>query len=116
MSQTTANDIAQIELSMEEAQKMVDRGDEVRALIENPLFKKIIGDGYFVQEAARLVHLSSDTTITEEIRGYVMRDMAGPGAFKRYLQTLINMGNIARNELAQGQEVLDELRQEEGDE
>lgn len=113
MSQTLANDIMQIELSMAEATKMVERANDVRALIENPLFKKVVDDGYFMAEASRLAHLTSDPNISEEIRGYVVRDLTGPGAFKRYLQAMLQMGNIARNEIAQAQQALDELHEEE---
>lgn len=112
MSQNRA-DIEEIEISIEEAKKVVARANDIRTLCENPIFKKLVMDGYFVQEAARLAHLSSDPSIDEKIRGYVLRDLAGPGAFKRYIQTLINMGNAARNELAMSEEALDELRAEE---
>lgn len=113
MSQTEIN---QIEISIDEAKKIVARANDVRALSENPIFKRLVMDGYFVQEASRLAHLSSDPTISEQIRGFVTRDLAGPGAFKRYLQTIINMGNAAASEIRQGEEAIDEIRAEGADE
>lgn len=107
------NDIEQVELTIAEAKKVVDRGRMAEKLSRNPDFKKLVMDGYFVDEAARLVHLSSDPTLPENIRNVVLRDMNGPGAFKRYLSALVQMGKNAAREIEEHQETLDELREEE---
>lgn len=116
MSQNPMSEAEEIEVSIEEAKKFVARADDVRQLSENPVFKRLVMDGYFVQEASRLAHLSSDPTIDEKIRGFVMRDLAGPGALKRYFQTIINMGNAAASEIRQAEEALDDIRSEEAGE
>lgn len=113
MSQNLLSEAEQIEISIEEAKKFIARAEDVRILSDHPSFKRLVMDGYFVQEAARLAHLSSDPTIDEKIRGFVTRDLAGPGALKRYFQTIINMGNAAASEVAQSEEALDEIRAEE---
>lgn len=106
-------EIEQIELTIEEASKMARIGEKALALSTNKLFKEIVMDGYFVQEAARLALLSSDPNIPENVRTYILRDMNGPGAFKRYLQTLVQMGNQARREVEESRETLQELMDEE---
>lgn len=116
MSQNLMSESEQIEVSIEEAKKFVARADDVRTLSDNPSFKRLVMEGYFVQEAARLAHLSSDPTIDEKIRGFVMRDMAGPGSLKRYFQTIINMGNSAASEIRQSEEALEDIRSEEAGE
>lgn len=107
------NEIQQVELSIAEAEKMVKRGQAAERLSLNPDFKALVLDGYFVEEAARLVHLSSDPTIPENIRDVVVRDLAGPGAFKRYMTAMVQMGNMAANEIEDHRETLEELREEE---
>jgi hypothetical protein len=107
------SDIEQIELSIEEARKMVDRGRMAEELSMNSGFRKLVLEGYFVEEAARLVHLSSDPTVPENMRTVILRDLNGPGAFKRYLSTLVQMGRMAAQEIRDAQETLEEIRQEE---
>lgn len=113
MSQNPSNEIEEIEISIEEAKKYIARAEDVRILSEHPSFKRLVMDGYFLHEASRLAHLSSDPAIDEKIRGYVMRDLAGPGSLKRYFQAIINMGNGAANEIRESEATLDEIRNEE---
>ena len=101
--------IQELELSARDAQAMVERSEKVRALIENPIFKEIVVDGYFTQEAARLVHLMSDPNIPEKARDMIVRDLNGPPAFNRYLQTQMQLGHQAQEALAQAREMIAEL-------
>lgn len=107
------SDIQEIELTIEHAKEIVERGESARRLASNSDFKKLVLDGYFVNEAARLALLHSDPSINEEIREKVLRDLNGPGAFKRYLSTIIQMGDQAIRELPELQEALDEARAED---
>lgn len=106
------SEIEQVELSIAEAKKAVEKAKIARRLSTNPDFKKLILDGYFVEEAARLALLSGDPALPEEYRGHVMRDLHGPGALKRYLSTMVQMGDIAEKEIEEHQETLEELRDE----
>lgn len=106
-------DIREIELSMDEARKIVDRGLMAEKLAANREFKKLVLEGYFVEEASRLALLFSDPNISEEIRKYVERDLFGVGAFKRFLSAVVIMGKNAARELADSAETLEEMRQEE---
>lgn len=110
MSQTQ---IEQIEMSIEEAKKVVERGERAKRLATNPDFKALVLDGYFTEEAARLVHLMSDPTLNDQIRECIQRDMVGIGGFKRYLRTLVQMGDIAAHEIQTSHETLDEIRAED---
>lgn len=108
-------EIREIELSMEEARKIVDRGEMAQKLASNREFKKLVLEGYFVEEASRLALLWSDPNIPEDVRKFVERDLLGVGAFKRYLSTLVLMGQNAQHELRDLSETRDEIRQEEED-
>jgi len=105
--------IAEVELTRTEAQKIVEMGNKARDLAKNPLFKELILDGYFMNEAARLAHLSSDPMINETQREQVQRDIFGIGGLKRYLRTITMMADNAQSELESSIETLEELRSEE---
>ena len=107
------NEIEQVELSIEAAKEMVERGKMAERLADIPEFKKLVLDGYFVDEAARLALLSSDPNLSEDIRGHVMRDLQGVGAFKRYLSTLVQLGRQAAQEIEEAEVTLSEMRAEE---
>lgn len=109
------NDIEQIELSIEAAKEIVARGHMAERLADNPDFKKIILEGYFRDEASRLVLLLADAQTTEEIRVKILRAMDGIGALKQHLSGLVQMGRYAANEIEQAREALEELRAEELD-
>lgn len=100
--------VQELEMTIEQARGLVSRAQRVRELINNPIFKEIVDEGYLVQEAARLAHLSSDPGIPEHAHAAVMRDMNGPGAFKRYIQTILQQGAMAEYELDQAQIALSE--------
>jgi hypothetical protein len=106
------NDIEQIELSIEEAQKMVERASMARRLADNPDFKALVLEGYFEKEAARLANLISHPSLGENHK-HVWNDMMGIGAFRRYLSTAIQMGDLAEREIEEARETLDEIRGEE---
>lgn len=110
------HEIEQIELSMEQAKAVVERARLARQLSKNPAFKKLIMDGYFVDEAARLAHLVSDPALAPEHRQFVFNDLNGVGALKRYLSTIVRMGDAAEREIAEAEMELEELRNEGGDE
>jgi hypothetical protein len=100
--------IQEIEMTIAEARDTVARARRVRDLIANPIFKEIVDDGYLVQEAARLAHLSADPGMPPHARDAVLRDLNGPGAFKRYIQTILQQGAMAEHELEQAQIALSE--------
>lgn len=110
MSQTQ---IEEIELSIEAAKEMVERGRMADKLATYPEFRKLVLDGYFRDEAARLAHLSSDPNLPEDIRNHVLRDMQGVGAFKRFLMTIRQLGEMAAREIDEAGQALEELRAEE---
>jgi hypothetical protein len=104
--------IAETELSIEDAQALVTKGEKALKLAEDPLFKELILEGYFNGEVLRLAGMMSDPNISEELRKCVERDLHGPASLKRYMQTMVQMSLIAENSIADYEETLDELREE----
>ena len=94
---------------------MVEKADKVKRLMENPLFKEIIAEGYLVQEAARLARMMNDPTIDAETRVFVERDLMGPSAVARYLSFMVTMGERAAQDIREANQELEEIRAEEDD-
>lgn len=106
------DDIKEIEIALEDAQKEIELGRAVERLNANRDFKTVFLDGYFKDEAARLAMLYSHPGLRPDIQEAVQRDLCGPGAVVRYLQTILQAAQTASNVIAQGNEALDELRAE----
>jgi chaperonin cofactor prefoldin len=109
--------IESIELSMEQAKKLVVNAQTAERLSQNPDFKKLVMEGYFVEEAARLALLLTDpTTVTTPHRKeMVMNALIGVGGLKQHLSAVIQMGRQAENDLVEMGETIEELRQEDAD-
>lgn len=106
-------EIEMLELGIEEAKKMVKEAESAKKLAKNSDFKKIIMEGYFVEEAARLALLYSDPNIPENVREFIIRDINGVGALKRYLQTKIRLGEQAEREIEESYDTMRSIREEE---
>lgn len=106
-------EIQELELTIEAAREIVERGNMATRLADNPDFKKIIMEGFFRDEAARLVHLVSDPSLPEGDRSHIQNAIQGIGYLKRYLSTMVQMGVNAEREINESRETLEEIRSEE---
>lgn len=107
-------EIKQVELSIEEAKKAVNEAELAYKLSTNAAFKKLVLEGYFVEEAARLAHLLTDPEMVNQgAVPQIENAIKGIGGFKRYLSTKMQLGAIAENAIRDNQETLEELREEE---
>lgn len=113
MSQT---DIEQIEMSIEEARKMVDMAEAARRLADHPDFKRVILDGYFVNEASRLALLIDDPGIPANQQKLFENALRGPSALKRYLMSLTAQGDHAKVAIESSESELELIRMELEDE
>lgn len=90
------NDRQQIEVSIEDLNEALALGDAVLRLRKNRDFRKLITDGYFTQNAARLVALKSDPSIvgtpTEDL---IDREIIGIGTLQQYLRETLTKAGIA---------------------
>lgn len=109
------NEIEQIELSIEEAQKLVGRAATARRLADNPDFKSLILEGYFVTEAARLTTIVSHPNMAPH-KDAIWNDIMGVGSLRRFLSTCITMGDVAQKEISDAHDALDDIRAEEAGE
>ena len=109
-------ELQQLESNIKLAQKIVDMGDALDRLRNNRDFKKVIGDGYFEQEAIRLVHLMSDSNMqSTEIQQSIHKQMIAVGMFREFLETLTTRANMARRAVEADEAPRDEILAEGGE-
>ena len=109
-------ELQQLESNIKLAQKIVDMGDALDRLRNNRDFKKVIGDGYFEQEAIRLVHLMSDSNMqSPEFQQSIHKQMIAVGMFREFLETLATRANMARRAVEADEATRDEILAEGGE-
>jgi len=106
------SDINQIELSIEQARKLVDRKNQIEKLTSNREFRRVILDGYFTEEAARLASIAGDP-LHEKGRDDIMLSLQAISKLRLFLHNSMIMGNMAEQELRDHMELLEETRAEE---
>jgi len=108
--------IEEIELNIKEAKKMVDLGKALDRLHSNRDFKKVIGEGFFKDEAVRLVHLKSDPSMqSEEHQEAVAKQMDSIGGLVHYFRTVAHRAMLAEKAIEADEETREELLAEELD-
>ena len=103
----------EIEISIEAAKGAVERKNKLERLLENPDFKEVFEEGYFKNEAARLVSLLCDGDWrTEERRKEIIDDMLGISSVRQYIIGIRQMGKHLERQIAESESALEELRAE----
>lgn len=106
------SDIQEVELSIEHARELIARKEAVERLFSNKDFKTIIETGYFKDEASRLVLLSADVQMRDH-EDQIKKEINSISCLNTYLRTIVQMGQMAAEELRDYQEALDEMRAED---
>lgn len=105
--------IQQVELTIEQARKVMEMGDAIARLENNDDFKKVIFDGYFVDEAARLTSLLAEPSLqAAEKQSRILHGLRGISELKQHLLTTKMMVEQFKHELDLNLEELEELRAE----
>ncbi len=103
-----------IERDIKEARKHVELGDSLERLLNNRDFKKVIVEGYFEKEAARLVHLKADLNFqTAEKQKTLLDGITAIGGLSQYFITVKQLASSAANTVASGEAVREELLAED---
>jgi len=104
------NEAAELEEQRKNAVELVGRRDMALKLSSNREFRKLILEDYCVIDAARLVGLSTDPSLTLEQRADSLAMAQGPGFLRRFLSMMVVMGNNASKEVGQIDDALNEIR------
>lgn len=102
--------IEELELNIEQAKEIVDVGDALERLINNPDFEKVFTTGYLREEAVRLVHLKGDLNMQDdESQKMILGQMDAIGNFTMYVQKVRHQAEQARNAIEADSETREEL-------
>lgn len=105
--------ISQVELTIEYAEEKVALRNSLVSLANDPKFKSIVDQGYFVDTAARLVLLKAEPgQQSKEDQLDIIKRIDAVGYFRQYLSSIIMEGNAAERALKADRETLEELRAE----
>lgn len=107
------SDVLNLENEINNYEQLRDQRQLAIKLSSNREFKKLFIEDYFVDEAARLVQLSSDPTLTLEQRADALAMAQATGHTRRYLSMVIQMGAVAERDLPAMYEELQVLRSEQ---
>lgn len=110
------SEVSNLEKQLSNAKLLVERRDTALRLANHPDFRKLILEEFCVQECARYVQSSADPALSVENRADALAIAQSSGHLKRYLSVVVQMGNVAENDLLPLEEALDEARAEEGTE
>lgn len=103
----------QISVDIDEAKKVVALKESVLKLTKNRDFISIVEDGYFQDEASRLVLLKADPQMqTKEKQKALNKSIDAIGYFRQYLGAQIQMGSMAEKALADDEQTREELAME----
>jgi hypothetical protein len=105
--------VAQIEVTMQQAKDCVIAADALQRLHKNRDFKKIILEGYFKDEPARLVGLKGDANMQDEARqAAIVKEIDGIGTLQQHFRTIYQRAAWAEQALEQGEAELREIEAE----
>ena len=105
-------DLEQVEIQIEMAQKLRKMRDNCVKLTASETWKDIIDNGYFKEEAARLVMAKSSNLTTEQMQ--IIDNMQyGIGALANYIESVMRRGAEMDQALGEHEETREEILAEE---
>ena len=116
---TPDQQLEQIQISREQAEKSVALWKAFTNLRNNEDFKTLIQDAYFRDEAARLVLLKADQSFVSDDRQKALDNaMQGISALNQFFNSIIQLGIMSQQSLQElenaEEEILVEDTEEEG--
>ena len=106
----TANVLQEIETSIQHAKKFVEMGTALERLQHHQDFKKIIKEGFFEQEAIRLVHMKAnpDKQSVEEQED-IIKKIDSIGVLNLYFQSIFNNAELALKSIGADEEAREQI-------
>lgn len=110
-----SNDTIQsIEDSIKRNRKLVELGESLERLRGNRDFKKLVLEGYFEQEAIRLVHLKAEPAFqTADRQASITVQMDSIGTLVQFFNTTLQLANLGRKGIESDEVAREEILAEE---
>ena len=106
------NDLEQVEIQIEMGTRIRKLRDNCVKLVENPLWKDVIDEGYFKEEAARLV-MAKSSNMNAEQKQLIDNMIYGVGALANWLESVIRRGSEMDQAIGEHETTREELLKEE---
>jgi hypothetical protein len=109
-----SQELEALEISIEEAKAKVELMEALDSLGNNSNFKKVILDGYFKNEASRLVLLKAVPSMQSEAQQLsISKSIDAIGHLRQYFSTVYQLGNMAKQSIVEDEATREELLSEE---
>lgn len=106
----TQDTVQEIENNIRECKEIVELNSMLERLKLNRDFKKLILEGYFRDEAVRLVHLKADPSMqTPQRQESIVGQIDAIGALSSYLHMVAYNAQIASKGIEAGEAARDEI-------
>ena len=105
-------DLEQVEIQIDMAQKLRKMRDNCVKLTASESWKDVIDEGYFKEEAARLV-MAKSSNLTPEQMQLIDNMMLGIGALANYIESVMRRGAEMDQAIGEHEETRDEILAEE---
>ncbi len=106
------NDLQQVEIQIEMATRIRKLRDSCVNLMDTPLWKDVIDEGYFKEEAARLV-MAKSSHLTPEQMQLIDNMQYGIGALANYIESVMRRGAEMDQAIGEHEETREEILAEE---
>lgn len=113
---STEYTIEELEIHRTKLKDSVAYAEDVRKLMGNPLFRKVILEDFCIQSAARYVQESCDPLLTAEQRADALALAQAGGHLKRWLDITIRMADASERSILDVDDELEKLRAQPEDE
>ena len=101
-------EIEQVEIQIEMAQKLRKMRDNCVKLTASESFKDVITEGYFKEEAARLVMAKSSNLTVDQMR-LIDNMQYGVGALANFLEAVMRRGSEMDTAIGEHEETREEI-------
>jgi valyl-tRNA synthetase len=105
-------EIEQVEIQIEMAQRLRKMRDTCVKLTESEPFKDVITEGYFKEEAARLVMAKSSGLTADQLK-LIDNMQYGIGALANFIESVMRRGAEMDQAIGEHEETRDEILAEE---
>ncbi len=107
---SNSTELQQVEDNIKQASELVEFGSAVERLRSNRDFRKVIIEGYFEQEAVRLVHAKADAELQSiASQASIVKQMDAIGALSQFLMGKLQLSGLAERSIAADEETRQEL-------
>lgn len=109
-----SNDAIQaIERNIKKAREVLEFSSALERLRGSKDFKKVVLEGYFEQEAIRLVHMKADQNMQKpETQQSIVNQIDAIGQLSQFFATVLHKASMARRQIEADQEAIEELSAE----